>query len=144
MLNPIELTRSPAGMSRYKCEPYVLAGDVYSLEGQVGRGGWTWYTGSSAWMYRVWIEEVLGFKLRGKTLAIDPIIPAQWPGFSITYAYGRSKYRINVENPQRTGRGIARGELDGALLTDEFITLEDDGREHSVRTRDSPSSSALF
>jgi cyclic beta-1,2-glucan synthetase len=133
MLNPIELTRSPAGIARYKCEPYVLAGDVYSLEGHVGQGGWTWYTGSSAWMYRVWIEEVLGFKLRGKTLSINPVIPAQWPGFSITYVHGRSLYRINVDNSERRGHGIARVELDGNRLKDGTITLEDDGREHRVQ-----------
>jgi len=133
MLNPIELTRSPAGIARYKCEPYVLAGDVYSLEGHVGQGGWTWYTGSSAWMYRVWLEEVLGFRLRGKTLAINPTIPAQWPGFSIFYTYGSSRYRIHVDNPERTGRGIAWIELDGNRLQEGIIPLEDDGREHNVR-----------
>jgi cellobiose phosphorylase len=135
MLNPIELTASPAGISRYRCEPYVLAGDVYSLEGRVGQGGWTWYTGSSAWVYRVWIEEVLGFRLRGNTLAIDPVIPAQWPGFEISYVYGNSKYRIRVENPEWTGRGIAWLELDGRRLPGETIPLRDDGREHEVRVQ---------
>jgi cyclic beta-1,2-glucan synthetase len=135
MLNPVELTRSPAGISRYRCEPYVLAGDVYSLDGHVGQGGWTWYTGSSSWMYRAWIEEVLGFRLRGSSLAIDPTIPAQWPGFEITYAYRTSVYRIHVDNPERTGRGIAWVELDGTRLQDGIIPLEDDGREHSVRVQ---------
>lgn len=133
MLNPIELTRSPSGILRYKCEPYVLAGDVYSLEGRVGQGGWTWYTGSSAWMYRVWLEEVLGFKLRGGTLMVDPVIPAQWPGFSIRYVYGNSVYRIEVDNPERTGRGVAWIELDGTRLQAGPIPLVDDGRAHEVR-----------
>lgn len=133
MLNPVELTRSPAGLARYKCEPYAIAGDVYSLEGHVGQGGWSWYTGSSAWMYRAWIEEVLGFKLRGNRLAVDPTIPAQWPGFSIFYRYGKSTYQINVDNPERTGRGIAWIELDGKRLADGIIPLVDDEREHEVR-----------
>jgi cyclic beta-1,2-glucan synthetase len=113
MLNPIELTQSPADLARYKCEPYAVAADVYSLEGHVGRGGWTWYTGSSSWMYRIWIEEVLGFKLRGNILSINPTIPAGWPGLSISYKYGGSTYRITVINPEHVGHGVAWVEIDG-------------------------------
>ena len=135
MLNPIELTRSPAGVARYKGEPYAVAADVYSLEGHVGRGGWTWYTGSSAWMYRIWIEEVLGFKRRGKTLTINPTIPEEWPGFSLTYAYGNSSYRVTVVNPEHVGHGIAGVELDGEWLQGGTIPLRDDGSEHRVQVR---------
>jgi cyclic beta-1,2-glucan synthetase len=133
MLNPIELTRSPADVARYKCEPYVLAADVYSLEGHVGRGGWTWYTGSSAWMYRVWIEEVLGFKLRGQTLSIDPTIPPEWPGFSLSYVHGNSTYRVAVSNPEHIGHGIASVSVDGERLPSGWIQLQDDGRSHIVQ-----------
>jgi cyclic beta-1,2-glucan synthetase len=135
MLNPIELTRSPADVGRYRCEPYVLAGDVYSLEGNVGRGGWTWYTGSSSWMYRIWIEEVLGFKLRGNELTLNPTIPADWPGFRIMYRFGNSVYDIRVENPERSGHGVVQMELDGAPLSKFPIPLHDDGLEHFVRIR---------
>ncbi len=135
MLNPIELSQSPDDVDRYKCEPYVLAADVYSLEGHVGRGGWTWYTGSSAWMYRIWIEEVLGFKLRGNVLIMDPTIPASWPGFSLTYVYGNSTYRITVANPEHIGRGISWSELDGEPLQGESIPLKNDGCEHNVKIR---------
>jgi cyclic beta-1,2-glucan synthetase len=135
MLNPIELTQTPADIDRYKCEPYVMAGDVYSLEGHVGRGGWTWYTGSSSWMYRVWIEEVLGLKRRGATLQIDPTIPMEWAGFRIEYKFGRSLYRIQVINPDHVGHGIARLELDGKAVDDFVVLLVDDGHQHTVYIR---------
>jgi cyclic beta-1,2-glucan synthetase len=135
MINPIERTRSSAEAFRYKCEPYVLAADVYCLEGQVGRAGWSWYTGASAWMYRIWVEEVLGFKLRGKILKIDPTIPAAWPGFRLSYKCGYSVYRITVENPGRAEHGIAWVEIDGKQMPDGFIHVEDDGRDHTVRVQ---------
>lgn len=135
MLNPIELTKSPADISRYKCEPYVVAGDVYSLEGHVGRGGWTWYTGSSSWMYRAWVEEVLGLRLRENTLTIDPVIPSEWPGYTMVYTRGNSRYRISVENPEKAGRGVAWVELDGTRLPGASIELTDDGKEHRVQVR---------
>jgi cellobiose phosphorylase len=133
MLNPVELTRFEEGVTRYKCEPYVLAGDIYSLPGHVGRGGWTWYTGSSAWMYRVWIEEALGFKLRGKELFIDPTIPEDWPGFRINYRYQNSLYKIHVDNTLQTGHGVSGIELDGTILDGLAIPLISDGKEHIVR-----------
>ncbi len=133
MLNPAELAQSPADVARYKCEPYVLAADVYSLEGHVGRGGWTWYTGSSSWMYRIWIEEVLGFKLRGNTLQINPTIPAEWPGFSVIYKHGSSSYTVTVTNPQHVGRGVALVELDGERQESDRILLRDDGRDHNLQ-----------
>jgi cyclic beta-1,2-glucan synthetase len=132
MLNPIELTQSPADVARYKCEPYALAADVYSLDGQVGRGGWTWYTGSSAWMYRIWIEEILGFQLRGKTLAINPTIPAEWPGFSLSYRFEDSLYRVTVFNPEHVGHGVTSVRLDGEQQHDDRIVLQNDGREHNI------------
>jgi cyclic beta-1,2-glucan synthetase len=97
-MNPIERTRTPQDCATYRAEPYAVAADIYSLDSQSGRGGWTWYTGSAGWMYRVWLEEVLGFKLRGARLTIDPRIPADWPGYVITFRYGETEYRIEVEN----------------------------------------------
>ena len=83
----------------------------------------------------MWLEEVLGFRLKGNTLAIDPTIPAQWPGYSIVYMHRRSRYRIVVDNPERTGHGIVWIELDGNRIQDGVIPLDDDGREHNVRIR---------
>ncbi|HEY3440972.1 MAG TPA: glucoamylase family protein [Paludibaculum sp.] len=117
-LNPIEHSRTPEDCATYRAEPYAVAADVYSLEGQVGRGGWTWYTGSAGWMYRVWLEEVLGFQLRGGSLSIKPMIPASWPGYSLTFRYGRSEYRIEVEN--------------GGERSEQEIHLVDDGEIHSI------------
>jgi cyclic beta-1,2-glucan synthetase len=95
MLNPIEHTHSPEECATYRTEPYVAPADVYALETQMGRGGWTWYTGSAGWMYRVWLEEVLGFKLRGDRLTIEPAIPADWSKYVINFRYGRTQYRID-------------------------------------------------
>ena len=81
MMNPIERTRTPGDVTHYCGEPYVVTADVSAAAGRAGRSGWTWYTGSAAWMYRIWLEEVLGFKLRADTLTIEPVLPADWPGF---------------------------------------------------------------
>jgi cyclic beta-1,2-glucan synthetase len=122
MLNPIEHTRTPADCAIYRTEPYAVAADVYSLESQVGRGGWTWYTGSAGWMYRIWLEEVLGFQLRGDRLSIEPAIPDDWPGFALTFRYGRTQYRIEVTNGP-----------EGAPA--EPIALIDDGGTHTLQVR---------
>jgi cyclic beta-1,2-glucan synthetase len=112
MINPINHGRTRYEISRYKTEPYVMAADVYAVEPHVGRGGWTWYTGSSSWMYRVGIEWILGLKLRGDRLHIDPCIPASWEGFNMTYRYRSTIYDIRVENPDRVnqrGQGNVAG-----------------------------------
>jgi cyclic beta-1,2-glucan synthetase len=132
MLNPVEHARTPEETERYTVEPYVVAADVYALEGQVGRGGWTWYTGSSGWMYRVWIEEVLGFKLRGDTLTIDPVVPTDWREFTIRYRYKSTSYAVSVENPDGVEHGVAWLEVDGIRIPDLVIGLYDDGCKHSV------------
>ena len=135
ILNPINHANSRAGIQRYKVEPYVMCADLYSTAPHVGRGGWTWYTGSAGWMYRAGLEWMLGFRLRGKTLLIDPCIPARWPGFEISYRYGATRYEIAVENPRNVCRGVASAELDGnALAADPAqIALVDDGATHRVR-----------
>jgi cellobiose phosphorylase len=119
MLNPIEHARTPEDCAVYRTEPYAVAADVYSLESQPGRGGWTWYTGSAGWMYRVWLEEVLGFKLRGNQLSIEPAIPEEWPGFVITFRYGQTEYRIEVQNGGEGSR--------------QEIQLVDDHQKHTVQ-----------
>lgn len=132
MLNPVSHARSLEEVQRYKVEPYVVAADVYAMEHGVGRGGWTWYTGSSGWMYRVWIEEVLGFRLRADQLILDPVIPHDWPWFTLHYRYRSSRYRITVHNPDGINRGVAWVELDGERLEDPVIPLRDDGQTHTV------------
>jgi cyclic beta-1,2-glucan synthetase len=113
ILNPINQTSTRAGIYRYKVEPYSAVADVYAEPPHLGRGGWTWYTGSAGWMYRAGIEWILGFRLRGERLHLDPCIPRDWPGFRISFTYHSSRYDINVENPLGVMRGIQRVEVDG-------------------------------
>ncbi len=133
ILNPINHASTRAGVQRYKVEPYVMPADVYSEPPHVGRGGWTWYTGSAGWMYQAGMESILGFRLRGTTLTIDPCIPRAWPGYEINFRYHSSSYAIVVDNPQGVSRGVASIELDGQALTDGGIPLADDGIGHRVR-----------
>jgi cyclic beta-1,2-glucan synthetase len=133
MLNPINHAITRASIRRYKVEPYVVAGDVYSKEPHVGRGGWTWYTGSAGWLYRVGIESILGFKLRGMTLEIDPCIPRNWPGFSVEFRYHSALYKIHVENPSNCTRGVALAKMDGRLIAGPAnIPLTDDHAVHEI------------
>jgi cyclic beta-1,2-glucan synthetase len=135
ILNPINHAGTRAGLQRYKVEPYVMAADVYATTPHVGRGGWTWYTGSAGWMYRAGLESILGFRLRGVSLVIDPCIPRAWPGFEIEFRYHSATYKISVENPAGVSRGVVSIEIDGELsATDESgLALSDDGRTHLVR-----------
>jgi cyclic beta-1,2-glucan synthetase len=132
IINPITHSRNERDVDRYKVEPYVLAADVYSQSPHVGRGGWTWYTGSSSWMYQAGLEWILGFRLRGARLVIDPCIPHAWPGFSMAYRYRTTRYEIVVENPHRVSRGVSSLGLDGVRVEDAAIPLVDDGRTHRV------------
>jgi len=122
-------------VQRYKVEPYIVCADVYSVEPHVGRGGWTWYSGSAGWLYRAGLEYLLGFRLGGDRLDIDPCIPRAWDGFAIEYRRGSSRYTVAVENPDHVCRGVARIELDGSPLKDSaaMIPLADDGAPHRVR-----------
>ena len=133
MLNPVEHARTPEAVERYRVEPYVVAADVYSLEGHVGQGGWTWYTGSAGWMYRVWIEEVLGLRVRGGELTIDPAIPPDWPTFTLRCRLRGASYEIRVENPNRASRGVARVEVDGWHRPDGIVPLGEDTGHHFVQ-----------
>ena len=135
LLNPINHANNPDRSRRYAVEPYVVAADVYNLEGAVGRGGWTWYTGSAAWMYRVILEELLGLKVRGTVLELAPVIPRDWEGFKIQYRHGDAIYEIQVENPDRVGSGVAWVDLDGRRLESREIPLERGTGTHTVRVR---------
>jgi cyclic beta-1,2-glucan synthetase len=134
LLNPILHAANRTGVQTYKVEPYVLAADIYGVAPHTGRGGWTWYTGSSGWMYRAGVEYLLGIRFRGDRLAIEPNLPAAWAEFSATYRHGDSTYEILVENPAKTGRNVVRVELDGiAIPADASIPLSEDGLRHTVR-----------
>jgi cyclic beta-1,2-glucan synthetase len=135
ILNPINRASTRAGVHRYKVEPYVAAADVYAEYPHVGRGGWTWYTGSAGWMYRAGLEWLLGFRLRGAVLYLDPCIPRGWRRFDITFRYHASRYEIAVENPSGVTRGIASIEFDGTPrdVADGRVPLTSDGATHRVR-----------
>jgi len=135
LLNQIHHASTPAAIWRYKVEPYVVCADVYSAPLHIGRGGWTWYTGSAGWMYRTAIEGILGIQLRGAVLRVCPCIPRAWPAFEATYRYGSSRYHIAVENPQGVCRGIVRASLDQREISGMpcEISLADDGAHHYLR-----------
>jgi cyclic beta-1,2-glucan synthetase len=131
MLNPINHSTAPADIARYKVEPYVVAADIYSVAPHAGRGGWTWYTGSAAWLYRAGLESILGFMLRGNRLSLNPVIPDHWPGFEVIFRFGSARYEIKVDNSPTASPLI---ELDGQRLPPDapYISLADDGRTHQV------------
>jgi len=135
MLNPIEHARDPESVWRYGVEPYVVSADVYRLPGWIGHGGWSWYTGSAAWMYRAWVEEILGLKVRGQTMRLDPAIPGWWDGFQISYRHGEALYEIEVENPEHSERGVIWVEMDGKRLKDGLIILDQELVKHHVVVR---------
>ncbi len=137
LLNPINHARSRAGVLRYKVEPYVVAADVYAAPAHVGRGGWTWYTGSAGWMQRAGVESILGLRFEGAELLLDPCIPKAWPGFRMTVRYHSAHYRIMVENPGGVSRGIIFAELDGQAIVARPVRapLLDDGNEHRLLVR---------
>jgi len=106
---------------------------VYAEPPHAGKGGWTWYTGSAGWLYRAGLEWILGFRIRGATLSIDPCIPRNWPGYSINFRYHSATYQIRVENPSGVSRGIASTSIDAeALVGRTNIPLADDGVVHQV------------
>jgi cyclic beta-1,2-glucan synthetase len=136
LLNPINHTSTRADVHRYKVEPYVVAADVYSVAPHAGRGGWTWYTGSAGWMYRAGLEGILGFRVRGTSLYLNPCIPEKWPRFEIVFKHRSSRYEIMIDNPLGRCCGVARAELDGEMLPSSLqirIPLVDDGRNHQLR-----------
>ena len=133
LINPVNRARDAVGVATYKVEPYVMAADVYGVAPHIGRGGWTWYTGSAGWMYRAGLESILGLRRAGTTFEMDPCIPASWEGYSITWRFGRTRYEIAVANPERRCRGVAEATLDGAPVDPGAIPLADDGATHVVR-----------
>jgi cyclic beta-1,2-glucan synthetase len=133
MLNPVNHSRSPAEVRRYMTEPYSVAGDVYDHRAHSGRGGWTWYTGSAGWMYRVAVEGILGLRRHGSTFAVSPCIPSSWPACSVEWRVGGARYSIGVSNPEGRCRGVTSAEMDGKPVDPDAIPLLDDGGTHVVK-----------
>jgi cyclic beta-1,2-glucan synthetase len=132
LLNPVFQSDSIEKAINYRVEPYVISADIYSQPPFVRRGGWTWYTGSAAWVYRLGLEAILGFQKVGNTLQIHPVIPPHWDGVEIRYQFGDSVYNIQVENPEHVAQGIRQIILDGQSLNENSIGLVDDRQEHRV------------
>jgi cellobiose phosphorylase len=133
LLNPVRHAASPDGVERYKVEPYVVCADVYGAPPHTGRGGWTWYTGSASWLYRVGLEAILGFRLRGTRLELDPCVPPAWSGYEITYRHRSTTYHVVVENSGGAGRGVQSVTIDGRAAPEGVVELADDGGQHQVR-----------
>jgi cyclic beta-1,2-glucan synthetase len=132
MINPINHTRTAPAVERYRVEPYAVAADVYAHPMHLGRGGWTWYTGSAGWMYQTAVESLLGLRRHGTTFSVDPCIPAMWPQFSLEWRYGTTRYHINVTNPEHECCGVRSAELDGVAADARALPLVDDGATHTV------------
>ncbi|HSL70933.1 MAG TPA: hypothetical protein VK864_11870, partial [Longimicrobiales bacterium] len=137
MLNPINHARTPAEVAVYQAEPYVIAADVYGVAPHIGRAGWTWYTGSAGWMFRVGLESILGFELLPNEVRLRPCVPAAWPGFRLRYRFADGTlYRFEVEQHNRTP---TRATLDGADLSINdgavIVPIVRDAAEHSVHVR---------
>jgi cellobiose phosphorylase len=137
MINPVNHARSTEETATYKVEPYVVAADVYAAPSHTGRGGWTWYTGSAAWMYRLIVESLLGLTLEVDKLRFTPCLPADWVGFKMHYRYRETVYHIAVlQTP--AGNGEMRVSVDGVEQHDKTIPLVDDHKEHWVEVRMTP------
>jgi cyclic beta-1,2-glucan synthetase len=134
LINPVRHGDSPEAVARYKVEPYVVAADVYTNPAHAGRGGWTWYTGSAGWMYRLILESLLGLSLEVNRLRIAPLIPRAWPAFDIHYRHGQAGYHLHIENlGAASGRhDVTRVTCDGIDQPDRTVPLVDDGQQHRV------------
>jgi cellobiose phosphorylase len=132
MLNPLHHADDREKSLKYMVEPYVVAADIYSQEPYTGRGGWTWYTGSSAWMYRLGIEAILGIRRNGSFLTIDPCVPKMWETYQIDYQFGNTTYHIEVKNQQKQDSSVQQIMIDDKILDGEKISLLDDGKQHEV------------
>jgi len=135
LLNPINHAKTPRQIATYKVEPYVIAADVYAVPPHTGRGGWTWYTGSAGWMYRLLIETLLGAKLSGEQLILTPRLPKSWASYKIHYRYRQTVYHITITRFAIDAPPANSLSLDGQELPGNALPLADDRREHSVEMK---------
>jgi len=129
MINPITHAQDKQNIDIYKTEPYVLCGDVYTATGHVGRGGWSWYTGSASWLYRTGVESILGFHKTASRLYLNPCIPPEWDGFELTYKLSNQVvYHITVQNPHHVSTGVISVHVDGSESEDLTIPIAEEDR----------------
>jgi cellobiose phosphorylase len=133
LINPICHGATRDQVERYMVEPYVVSADVYGAPPHTGRGGWTWYTGSASWLYRAALEAILGLRREGRILRFEPCVPTRWSGYELSCRYGSATYRIRFDNSKSVGRGVQSVMLDGTLLADGNVPLNEDGLTHDVR-----------
>lgn len=133
IVNPIEHAKTRELAYRYKVEPYVVAADIYGTGNLLGRGGWTWYTGSSSWLYKAGIEYILGLKIQKGVLSIEPCIPKEWKEYKIRYEYKTSVYNITVRNPNESETGdVKEFFMDGQKIEEKKVKLIDNGKIHEI------------
>ena len=132
MINPIEHSKTKEMAKKYKVEPYVVAADVYGAGNLAGRGGWTWYTGSSSWMYKAGIEYILGLKIEHNILKIEPCIPSNWEEYSIKSEYENSIYNIKIKNPNHKNTGIEKLTLNSEEIPEKQIKLINNGNINEI------------
>ncbi len=136
LINPLNhsLTREAADV--YRVEPYTIAADVYAAKPHVGRGGWTWYTGSASWFYNVAVRTVLGIRTAAehgqRYLVVDPCVPKSWKTYSVEVRFGETTYQVRVDNPRGVNRGVERVACDGSVVPNARVPISDDGRTHRV------------
>lgn len=135
MINPIEHSRTKETAIKYKVEPYTIAADIYGAESLAGRGGWTWYTGSSSWFYKAGIENILGLVIKNNRLRIEPCIPKEWKEYKIKYRYKNSIYNITVKNESGKNTGVDKFFLNGVEVEEKEIALSDDGGIYEIEIK---------
>ena len=113
-------------------EPYVISADIYGAGNLIGRGGWTWYTGSSSWFYKAGIEYILGLKINNNKLSLNPCIPKEWEEYKIKYKYARTVYNIKVKNPNGKNKGISSFKVNGEEIKEKELKLVDDGNIYEI------------
>jgi cellobiose phosphorylase len=133
MINPVNHSSSAEEIARYKVEPYVIAADVYAMQPYTGRGGWTWYTGSAGWMYRLITESLLGLRREKDKLYFEPCIPSDWDSFKIQYRFRETVYRITLSRNEDQALTIIR--VDGTDSGNNYIQLVDDHQEHHAEVK---------
>jgi cyclic beta-1,2-glucan synthetase len=135
LLNPIRHATDLPQVDRYRVEPYVVVADIYAIAPHTGRGGWTWYTGSAGWMYRLLVETLLGANLEGENLRLDPRMPSAWTGFKIHYRYRSTVYHITISRLAADSAEASLLHLDGQEIHGNSIPLKDDGVEHAAELK---------
>lgn len=135
LLNPVHHGDSLERIQIYKVEPYVVAADVYAVAPHTGRGGWTWYTGSAGWMYRLLVETLLGVELKGDQLVLTPRMPERWPSYTLHYRYRQTLYHIAFVRVAAGSGESGQLSVDGVAMAGNGVPLVDDRREHRVECK---------